>query len=175
MELFNNFRRLAHFYLLKKELKFHHVDRKVVKYYDARDIGILFDASDVDRTAIVSSFADSLRRENKKISLLGYYNFPKAPINFNFPYFNKKDINWHYEPQGNLVEEFISKKFDILVNAYIDENLPLEYVSAMSRAGFRIGHYDKKKIHSYDFMIDMRGREDLKLLVGQLRVYMEMF
>ncbi len=96
MELFNNFRRLAHFYLLKKELKFHHVDRKVVKYYDARDIGILFDASDVDRTAIVSSFADSLRRENKKISLLGYYNFPKAPINFNFPYFNKKDINWHH-------------------------------------------------------------------------------
>jgi AAA+ ATPase superfamily predicted ATPase len=174
MKLLNNLRRLAHFYFLKKELKFHHVNRKVVNLYDAREIGILFDASDTDRTAIINTFADSLRKERKKITLLGYYNFPKPAINFNFPYFNRKNINWHYEPNGALVEEFVAKKFDILINAYIDENLALEYVSAMSQATFRIGHYDKDKIYSYDFMVDMKGQRDLRRLLEQLRYYMEM-
>ena len=155
-------------------MKFHHVSRKVVNLYDAREIGILFDASDTDKTATVNIFAEALRKERKRTTMLGYYNFPKPAINFNFPYFNKRSINWHYEPQGSLVEEFISRKFDILVNAYIDENLPLEYVSAMSQATFRIGHYDQSKTYAYDFMVDLKGTKDLRMLTEQFRYYLEM-
>lgn len=174
MELLKKIRRLFHFYFLRKELKFHRVHRKVVNLFDAREIGILFDASDTDQTAIINTFADSLRKERKKTSLLGFYNFSKNVINFNFPYFNQKNINWHYEPNGAVVEEFIAKKFDILINAYINENLPLEYVSAMSQAAFRIGHYDKTKTYAYDFMIDMKGQNDLRKLMEQFRYYLEM-
>lgn len=172
--MLTNLRKLAHLYFLKKELKFHEVSRKVINLADAREIGILFDASDTDRTAIVNTFADALRKERKKVVLLGFYNFPKPAINFNFPYFNRKDINWHFEPNGGLVEEFIARKFDMLINAYIDENLPLEYVSAMSQAGFRVGHYDKNKTYAYDFMIDMKGDRDLRKLMDQVKVYIEM-
>lgn len=174
MELFTNIRRLAHFYFLKKELRFHTVSRTVVKLAEAREIGILFDASDTDRTALINAFADRLRKEKKRIVLLGYYNFPKQAINFNFPYFNRKNINWHYEPKGVDVEEFILRRFDILINAYIDECLPLEYVSTMSRAAFRVGHYDRQKTHAYDFMIDMKGENDLQKLLEQMLYYIEM-
>lgn len=174
MQLLMNLRRKAHFYFLRKELKFHEVPRKVVNLSHAREIGILFDASDTDRTAIVNSFADALRKERKKVVLLGFYDFPKPAINFNFPYFNRKSVNWHFEPNGALVEEFIARKFDILINAYIDESLPLEYVSAFSQASFRVGHYDKQKTYAYDFMIDMKGDRDLRKLTEQVRYYIEM-
>src|SRR4030095_2079229 len=97
MELLNRLRRLIHFYFLRKELKFHQVPRKVINLYDAREIGILFDASDTDRIAIVNTFAEALKKDRKKTTLLGFYNFPKQVINLNFPYFNQKNINWHYE------------------------------------------------------------------------------
>jgi hypothetical protein len=163
-----------HLYFLKKEMKFHHVNRKVMNLYDAKEIGILFDASDTDRRTVITSFVESLRKDRKKASMLGFYNFPKPAINLNFPYFNRKNINWHYEPHGSLVEEFIAKKFDILINAYIDENLPLEYVSTMSQATFRIGHYDEGKTYAYDFMVDMKGQRDLNKLMEQFRYYLEM-
>ena len=174
MQLLMNLRRKAHFYFLRKELKFHEVPRKVVNLSHAREIGILFDASDTDRTAIVNSFADALRKERKKVVLLGFYDFPKPALNVNFPSFNRKSVNWHFEPNGALVEEFIARKFDILINAYIDESLPLEYVSAFSQASFRVGHYDKQKTYAYDFMIDMKGDRDLRKLTEQVRYYIEM-
>ncbi len=166
--------RWFHFYFLKKELKFHHPIRKTVRLRDAAEIGILFDASEPDKVSVVNTFADSLKREKKKVILLGFYNVTKSAINFNFSYFNKKDLNWHLVPQGNLVDDFIERKFDILINAYVGENLPLEYVSSMSEASFRIGSFEKDKIYAYDLMVDLKGENDLQLLINQYRHYLEM-
>ncbi len=167
-------RKLIHFYLLRKELKFHQAARKVVNLRDAREIGLLFDASDTDVVAKVNLFAESLRKERKKIYMLGYYNFPKPAINLHFPYFNRKNVTWYYEPNGLLVEEFIARKFDILISAHIEENLPLEYISTMSQSTFRVGQYDKNKTYAYDFMIDLKGEKDLRKLMDQVKYYMEM-
>lgn len=166
--------RWMHIYFLKKELKFHHPVRKTVGLRDASEIGILFDASEPDTVSVINTFADALKRERKKVVLLGFYNVSKSAINFNFSYFNKKNLNWHLEPQGSLVEEFIQRKFDILINAYVGENLPLEYVSSMSEASFRIGSFEKEKIYAYDFMINMKGEENLQTLMNQYRHYLQM-
>lgn len=167
-------RKLIHFYLLRKELKFHQVERKVVNLRDAREIGLIFDASDTDVASQVNLFAESLRKERKKIFMLGYYNFPKPAINLHFPYFNRKNVTWYYEPNGLLVEEFIARKFDILISAHIEENLPLEYISTMSQSTFRVGQYDKSKTYAYDFMIDLKGEKDLRKLMDQVKYYIEM-
>ena len=166
--------RWFYFYFLRKELKFHHPLRKTIGIGDAMEIGILFDASDPDKVSVVNNFADGLKRDRKKIILLGFYNVPKNAINFNFTYFNKKNLNWHLEPQGNAVEEFIARKFDILINAFTGENLPLEYVSAMSAASFRIGSFDREKTYAYDFMIDLKGENDLQFLLNQYKHFLKM-
>lgn len=167
-------RRLIHLYFLKKELKFHHVDRKVVNMRNAKEIGLLFDASDTNVASLVTAFADTLRKERKRVVLLGYYNFPKPAINFDFPYFNRKNVNWYYEPTGLLVEEFIARRFDILISAHVEENLPLEYIASMSQSTFRVGQYHKDKTYAYDFMIDLKGEKNLRKLMEQVKYYMEM-
>ena len=172
--MLKKFKRWLHFYFLKRKLKAHHMERKATNLSDAAEIGILFDASDPDKISVVNNFADSLKRDRKKIVLLAFYNAPKKAINFNFSYFNKKDLNWRLEPHGNVVEEFIGRKFDILINAYIGENLPLEYVSSMSEASFRIGSFEKEKTYAYDFMIDLKGEDDLSVLMEQYRHFLQM-
>ncbi len=166
-----NIKKRFHYYFLKKELKFHRVDRKAININNANDIAIIFDASDVEKTAIINQFADSLRAMKKKIHLFGYYNIPKPAINFNFPYFNKKNLNWYLEPNGVLVDEFIDRKFDILINACIDEILPLEYIAALSQASYRVGLYNPSKLFCYDMMIDMKEK-NLKKLVDQVKHYL---
>ena len=102
--------RWLYFYFLKKKLKAHHMERKASSLSKAAEIGILFDASDPDKVSVVNNFADSLKRDRKKIVMLGFYNTPKKAINFNFSYFNKKNLNWHLEPQGDVVEEFMREE-----------------------------------------------------------------
>ena len=167
--------RWFHFYFLKKELKFHHPPRKTISLRNANEIGILFDASDPDKVSVINNFAETLKRDRKRIVMLGFYNVPKQAINFNFTYFNKKNVNWHLEPYGDLVDAFIARKFDILINAFVGENLPLEYVSAMSEASFRMGTFHKEKTYAYDFMIDLKGESDLQSLVSQYRHYLTCF
>ncbi len=159
---------------MHRKLSQRHVVRKAVNLEKAQDIGILFDASDPERVALISQFAESLKRENKRTVLLGYYDQAKQAINFNFGYFNRKNLNWHLEPTGDAVVEFMDRPFDILINVYTNENLPLEYVSAMSRASFRIGPYARNKTHAYDFMVDLKGEDNLPMLITQFRHYLQM-
>ncbi len=172
--MFKSIQRWFHFYFLKKELHGLSIQRKLVNLQNAAEIGILFDASNPDQISVISNFADGLKRDKKRVVMLGFYNAPKKAINFNFSYFNKKDLNRYLIPKGDTVNDFIAKRFDILINAYIGENLPLEYVSSVSNASFRMGNFNKSKTYAYDFMVDLKNEEDLKKLLFQYRHYLEM-
>jgi hypothetical protein len=108
------------------------------------------------------------------VNILAFYNSKKTAINFNFPYFNKKDINWHFEPVSQNVNEFIQKKFDILINLVVGDCPPLEYVSALSNAHFRVGKYENNKMYCADMLIDIKGNSDINYLVEQVKRYLLM-
>lgn len=161
----------VHQYMLHKELRFHKPERQITSIADAKDVGILLDASDTDRTALVTQLALSLRTQYRKVHMLGFYNYPTSALNLSFPHFNNKELNWYLEPQGHLVDEFIERKFDVLINAYCGNVLPLEYISAMSNARYRIGIYNPDKTYLSDVLIDTNNREDLKSFVEQVKHY----
>jgi hypothetical protein len=164
-------RSYVHKYMLQKELRFHKPYREITNITDAKEVGILMDATDTDRTTLINQLADSLHTQFRKVHILGFYNFPKAALNLNFPHFHNKELNWYLEPQGHLVDEFIERKFDVLINAYCGENLPLEYVSALSNAKYRIGIYDPQKTYLSDVFIDTKDPSDLKAFVEQVKHY----
>lgn len=169
--MIKNIRKWFYNYFLNKQLKHHYAERKVMNINNANDIAIIFDATNTDQTAVINQFADSLKALKKKIHLFGYYDIPKPAINFNFPYFNKKNLNWHLVPQGVLVDEFIERKFDILINASVEEILPLEYISAFSNASYRVGLYNPSKLFCYDLMIDLKEK-NLKKLTEEVKYYL---
>jgi hypothetical protein len=169
--MFEGIKKRVHTYILNKELMHHKPERSVTNIADAKEVGVLLDASDTDKTAVVLQFADSIRTQYRKVTMLGYYNFPKAAMNLSFPHFYNKNLNWYLQPQGYMVDDFIEKKFDVLVNAYTDENLPLEYISALSNAKYRIGLYNPAKTYLSDVLIDLKGDHNLGALTEQLKNY----
>ncbi|TSA49937.1 MAG: hypothetical protein D4R43_03060 [Sphingobacteriales bacterium] len=71
-----------------------------------------------------------------------------------------------------LVDEFIDRKFDILINVSIKENLPLEYIAALSQASYRVGLYDPNKLYCNDLMIDLKGNKTLQKYIDQVKHYL---
>ncbi len=161
-------------YFLKKELRHHKPKRSIINFAEAKEIAIILDATDPTITKIVNQFADSLRTPYRKVSLLGFYDYPKPAINLNFPHFYKKQLNFYLEPQGYQVEEFIDKRYDVLVNAFLNESPPLEYIAALSQARYRIGPYKANKLHCSDVMIDIKDLNDLSFYLDQVKHYLYM-
>jgi hypothetical protein len=167
-------RRTLHKYFLKKELKHHKPKRSIVNFADAREVGILLDATDPTITKIVNQFADSIRTPYRKVTLLGFYDYPKPAINLNFPHFYRKQLNFYLEPQGYIVEEFIDKRYDVMINAFLHDSPPLEYIAALSQARYRIGPYTPDKMYCSDVMIDVKGLNDLNYYLEQVKHYLYM-
>jgi hypothetical protein len=167
-------RKMLYEYFLKKELKHHKPKRSIVNFAEAREIGIILDATDPTTTNIVNQFAESLRTPYRKVTLLGFYDYPKPAINLNFPHFYRKQLNFFLQPQGYIVEEFIDKRYDILINAFLNESPPLEYIAAMSQARYRVGPYKTGKLYCSDVMIDIKGLNDLAYYTEQVKHYLYM-
>ncbi len=132
--------------------------RKVVAHgamnlANAYSIGFIFNVDNAGEISAVAQFAGRLRGEGKVVEMLGFCKNAKLVSKFDFPVFDKSTINAHFFPSDDDVEKFINKKFDILINACLDEILPLDYVAALSHSTCRVGVYNKKHEHSYELMI----------------------
>lgn len=140
----------------------------------ARRIGIAFDATEPGNYVAVDHYARQLKESGKRVELLGFYSFKHMDGNPVFAYFNKKDLNWYGKPRGRVVDHFISSDFDILINAYTEECLPLEYVSACSQSRMRIGLFNDNKLHCNDVHIKPHDEPKLDQLLNEIDHYLKM-
>ena len=167
-------RKKFHRYFLDKELKHHFADHHSVNLKNAKDVGILFSVADSDEAEIIAQCAATIRTPERRTHLLGFYDSPKSTLNFTFPTFNRKNLNWYLEPGGPHVNDFIRRRFDILIGAFAYENLPLEFICALSNAAFRVGPYRESKTYCFDFMVDTKGATEMKEFFKQVNHYLNM-
>ena len=166
-------RNRMHRFILNRKVLNSTQPREIVNLEEAKDIGILFDASKSEHIDIVSKYSDQLRKLNKRIELLAYHKSTKNTETLKFPFFTRKELNWYLKPQGERVSRFMSKKFDLLINANIENCAPLEYIAALSKARYRIGYYDPKSVHNYDLMISLNQEQSLNHYMDQVNYYLE--
>ncbi len=167
-------RRYFYHYFLRKELQHHVPERHSVKFEEAREIGLLFDATDVNQNSVITDFAAQLKALGKKVVMLAYFDSPKPALHFDFQYFNRKNLNWHLQPETQEVKTFLERRFDILINVFSGEVLPLEYIAMLSQACFRIGIYQPGKTQLNDLMVDVKGHTDLSHQLEQIRHYLKL-
>ena len=55
-----------------------------------------------------------------------------------YDFFNIKDLNWYYKPQNYIIDNFIQKEYDILINLCDSSVIPIKYLVASSIARFKI-------------------------------------
>ncbi len=172
MDAFRKIQLFFHRYFLKQQLKRQATAPRGVAYNRAREIGLFFQADDLDRREIVLAFAEKLRKKGKKVSLLGYFDHPVSSPNFTFPYFTRKDTDWALRPTGSAVQDFRQKRFDIWITADTRPHFFAEYLAALSPARLRVGPVTTQT-ECYELMVDTGRRDDLKFFLSQVEMLLD--
>lgn len=175
MEFLNNLRLRWHEFVLRKRIKRKRVSHHSIGIQKANKIGILFDATQDENSIFVDNYARILRKHGKKVECLAYIDDLEEHDTPHYAHFNKKDLSWYLHPKKETAHQFMDTKFDILLCLFTNPVLPLEYISALSSANFRVGHYSDDKLHCYDLMIDNTDGNDLQKFIGEVDQRLKIF
>ena len=167
IRLWENFRNYFYKKSLLKRIQQVKAERTITNLSNAKSIGIVYDSSNSDNDNIIIKFAENLRNQGKTVDILAFANDTKTEHKADVFVFNKKSLNWMLIPKNEQVGKFAEKNFDLLLAAFTEENLPLEYVAAISLAKWRLGTYAKDKTDFYDMMISLGGRNELSYFLEQ--------
>ena len=86
----------------------------------AKSVGILYDANSEEQINQIKPFVDYFFELKKDVKALGYVNAKQLSYchlpKLQYDFFYQKDLNWYYRPQNYIIDNFIKKEYDILIN-----------------------------------------------------------
>ena len=161
-------------YVFRRDLKYNERKRQVHNLNTAKSIGILYDATDLNDMMLVSEFVNDLFKTKKDVKALGFVNKNELshhhiPL-LQFDFFFLKDLNWYYKPQNYIINNFVEKDYDILINLCDSTCIPIKYLAGSSQAKFKVGKYEEN-IDLYDMMIDVK-ENTLSALIKEIHHYL---
>lgn len=152
--------------------------KSVMSAYDRVDhIGIVYDATYIEKEAVVHNYANKLRADGKKVFLLGFVDMKQLPGNKKFSlqseYFWRETLNTFNLPIKTKLSRFLEMEFDWLLNLYLEPVLPMMAIAAYSHAKYRIGPAIDGGVKYFDAMIDTGNQKDLAFLIEQMDFYLK--
>ena len=144
---------------------------------DAREIGLIFNATDPARIEEVKNFVHSLQVKNTHVFVIGYVNEKNiSDINLlrsGFNFFSLENLSWFYKPDIPFIEDFLNRKFNILFDLDLENSYPLRYIATLSNAGMKVGKYFDG-CEYLDFMIKLEPNISMQYLIEQSVYYLNM-
>ena len=163
----------TYFFEKEKQKRVGTGQRAKVEFFPDRKnhYGLLVDASNPDDRAIVLAFAEQLRRDGNRVKILGYVDGKQEKISISFDVFTSAELTRISKvPKSPVADSFMDQHFDVLINLSIRQNhKALEYISAVSKASFRIGPwYAGQQNNPYDLCVDAGSNTSLKEWLNEL-------
>ena len=164
-------------WVFQRQLKTNKRRKAVCNLENARSVGILYDATleqDINKVKPFVSYFFDLKKEVKALGYvnskqLSYCHSPKLQYDF----FYQKDLNWYYKPESYIIDNFIRKEYDILINLCDSNCIPVKYLIASSVARFKIGRYEEG-YEIYDLMMEMNKDQSLGKLMDEIKHYINL-
>ena len=82
-------------------------------------------------------------------------------------------MNWYKKPQNYIIDNFIKKEYDILINLCDSSCIPIKYLVASSVARFKIGQHEYG-YEIYDLMISLKEDKSLEKLMSEIQHYLQL-
>ena len=165
-------------YLLQQEIRNLNRQVSVIPFSEAKNIGILYEATHDKDYELIKNYVKDLRSYSKDVLALGYYNRKELPetryIKLGLDFFTLKSLNWKMKPNHPIVTNFMNREFDILICMNLDRSIPIRYVSSHTKARFKIGRYDPVCAKIFDFMIKVEDKPDLRIMIEQVNHYLKL-
>lgn len=152
--------------------------RKTVycKINDAKSIGVVSDSSKADSRKAALILSNLCKKNNITYELLSYSEKENEDVTLisdnNNNYIYHKDFTFFRKPQNQVINNFIDKEFDILINLYQQEHcFEVGYIVKLSKAKFKVGSSKlDKSLH--DMIIELKDK-DAVFLVEQIINYLK--
>jgi len=116
-----------------------------------------------------------LKSNNVTVTALGYYPGKTIPDKFllhsNINFFSNNDLNWYYKPKNTSLNKFINQKIDLFFDLSINNYFPVDFVSLLSNASFKVG-MEKKDNVDFDLMINIDKNKTIPYLIEQIKHYL---
>jgi hypothetical protein len=81
------------------------------------------------------------------------------------------DLNWLGFPKPGPADDFITTEFDLLLNVALKQNQVLDYLTALSKARFKIG-WSHEQNNFFDLNINIGEKQDALFLARQQIFYL---
>ena len=145
-------------------------EKKVVNLDSAQTVGILWEAYQQDAFIRMKN---ELHLAGIKAEGLCYFPLRKAVIPEEINGFSRKQTSWCLEiPKTQLVEDFIHKKFDILIDLTGQKSFPIVYATALSEATFKVG-YAGSSTNYFDMNIEFQNQPEASQMAEQILYYLK--
>lgn len=179
MELFKKIRLNFGTSILKKRIT--RTKRKV--FYSnislVKNIGIVWDASRTEEFASITKFYQKMHERNIDVKILGYFQGKDLPNQYTairyLTIIRKQELNFFYIPVSNESNTFINNRFDILIDINFNKVFTLYYISAQSKAAFKVGLFDAQQNESpFDLMMEIKNPVNVDDYLNHIIKYLEM-
>jgi len=163
---------------LKKKLKKQTRNIKTFSLEKASSIGVVYDATNRNDYEAVKKFIHFLKEERKDVLSLGYINSKDASEivrpHLNYVFFDKKNLSKSMIPHGLDVDNFINKPYSILIDLNINNCFPIECITSLSKARFKVGASGNYRDAICDLTIDVKNNKSVDFLIIQIKHYLSM-
>ena len=164
-------------YFFKKKRRNISRQKKVINYYDAKNIGLIYDASYEENYLLITEITRILQLDDKKVCSLGFVRQKKTPEHcfpkLIFGFFSSQDFTWNLEAKSNFVNEYIKTEFDILIDLSPSDIFHTKYVTGLSKAKYKVGIYSKEYFYIYDLLLDVNENISLEALIEHSLHYLK--
>ncbi|MEC9210008.1 MAG: hypothetical protein VX762_06240 [Bacteroidota bacterium] len=177
MQFIEDFKQKVGKWVFQRDLKKNARTKEACNINDAKSIGILYDATSEGHIKMIQPFVAYFFDLKKDVKALGFVNSKQLSYchvpKLQYDFFYKKDLNWYYKPQNYIIDNFIKKEYDILINLCDSSIIPIKYLVASSIAHFKIGIYEEN-YEIYDLMISLKDDKSMEKLMHEIKHYINL-
>ncbi len=178
MNILKGIKKRIALYKLRKDYAKKKLNAVVCNLQNAKNVGIIYDATNEHEFKTVKNFVIELKKEVPNVQTLGYVDkndldgFHLQPKEFGF--FCKKEVNWYQKPKEEAIEDFTNTDFDILIDLQLIECIPLRFILAQSKAKFKVGRRPLRVDDFYDLMLEINPYSSMSYFTEQVYIYLNM-
>jgi len=154
---------------LEKKIGAEKIDRQSLGYHQAKNIGFVYNGSELSERKTIDGFAEELKKAGKKVEHFVFLDQKEREPNFVHNHFCQKDLNWFGKNKSTEASSFTKKKFDLLI-AFHNEQ-PINDLAAQSISHLRIGPKTNKS-YCYDLMIDTKSNQTTANFIQNVKTFL---
>lgn len=144
-----------------------------------KSIGIVWDASKTSDFAGLSRFYQKMHEKNIEVKILGYYPGKELPNQYTairyLSCLRQNEINFFFQPVSSDANTFITNRFDVLIDINFKKLFPLQYISFLSNAGFKVGLFESEtRDIPFDLMMEIKNPVDVENYLEKIIHYLGM-